>query len=137
MIIFTTSVVVDVAHLLHRRPSRAVSSPLSTFKGFLFCHKALTVIPIIPKIMRNQLTHILVMASASGTSYRNFKYNPPKIKIADRIAIKYLISNCIFMKEHQPLSHDADLLSDPMEAPHNRSYDCRICVLISKPLSRP
>jgi hypothetical protein len=133
MIFFTTGV---VAHLLHRRPSKAVSSPLSTSKGFLFCHKAHTIIPIIPKIMRNQLTHILVMASPSGTSYRNFKYNPPKIKIADRNAIKYLISNCIFMK-HQPLVHDADLLSDPMEAPHYRSYDSRICDLISKPLSRP
>ncbi len=114
----------------------AASSPLSTSKGFLFFHKALTIIPITPRIMRNQLTHILVMSSPSGTSYRNLKYNPPKIKIADRIVIKYLISNCIFMK-HQALFHDADLLPDPMEAPHNRSYYSRICVLISKLLSRP
>jgi hypothetical protein len=80
--------------LIHLRSSRVTSSPLSTSNGFLFFHKALTVSPITPKIMRNQLTHIFVISSPSGTSYRNLKYNPPKIRIAAKIAIKYLISNC-------------------------------------------
>ena len=128
---------ISLAHLIPRRSSRATSSPLSTSSGFLFFHKALTVIPITPKIMRNQLTHIFVISSPSGTSYRNLKYNPPKIRIAAKTAIKYLISICTQLTPSAQSCSFMGLLSDPMEALYHRFYDSRICVLSSKLLPWP